>query len=99
MMCVHQLCRYELQFLTRERSIDLCAFDFVCFRGGFRVPDQVIATTVTSTSKNRISKAISSSRIVNRTGTGITATAVRPASATSQSSAANRLRTGRLVYR
>jgi len=88
------------QFLThvRERSIDLCAFDFVCFRGGFRVPDQVIATTVTSTSKIRISYASSSGssdRTVNRIGTGKTATAVGAAT----QSANRSLSTGRPVHR
>jgi len=92
----------ELQFLTRirERWIDLCAFDFVCFRGGLRVRDQGSATTATSPSRTRIPNASSrtSIRVVNRTSTGKTATAVRPARAT-QSSTANRLRTGRLVHR
>ncbi|CAH1713546.1 unnamed protein product [Aphis gossypii] len=94
---VVHLCRW----VRRRRFFTLVFYNITYIlrstRGGFRVPDQVIATTVTSTSEIRTSNASSSSsdRTVNRTGTGKTATAVGAAT----QSANRSLSTGRPVHR
>lgn len=63
----------------RVPSIDLYGFDFVCYRGGFRVPDQVIYNSIGTSVSN------------NTTGTGRTATAV---GVTTTVTVADRRRTG-----
>lgn len=75
---------------TRVPSIDLCGFDFACCRGGSRVPDQVIATTISSGSSSAVtgtavgiitvaSSAPSSTTAVDRPPTTVTAPRPSPA--------------------
>lgn len=80
----HNVAYYIICILPRSAhiripSIDLYGFDFVCCRGGFRVPDQVIYSSIGTSVSN------------NTTGTGKTATAV---GVTTTVTAADRRRTG-----
>lgn len=73
--CARRLVPHRVA-VTPVPPIDLCGFDFVCYRGGFRVPDlQVIATTISIIIIITISTSTSIGTGRTETAAGVTAAA------------------------